>query len=194
MYKDGDYRGLSLEDVIWAIHEELEENRAFLQMSLLDPDPDPDNRPAEALRMRKIMELAGVMEDVLDTLVAEACEGKPEKVRSGEKEIVGEESQGEAADGQEAEADNSGYVYTPRNLTPEEGKSGHIPGSEGGVDLEYKIHTLGCPDGGDNIEQDWDMDAMGNEMGDIKQAKKKEKKKKGKKSKKDKKGKKKKKK
>lgn len=51
MYKDGDYRGLSLEDVILAIHDELRENRAFLQMSLLDPDPD--NRPAEALRIRK---------------------------------------------------------------------------------------------------------------------------------------------
>lgn len=188
MYKDGDYRGLSLEDVIWAIHEELEENRAFLQMSLLDPDPDPDNRPAEALRMRKIMELAGVMEDVLDTLVAEACEGKPEKVRSGEKEIVGEESQGEAADGQEAEADNSGYVYTPRNLTPEEGKSGHIPGSEGGVDVEYRSHTPGKPDESENIEQDWNMDAVGDEAEDVK--KKKDKTKKGKKSKKDKKGKK----
>ena len=44
MYKDGDYRGLSLEDVILAIHDELRENRAFLQMALLDPDPD--NRPA----------------------------------------------------------------------------------------------------------------------------------------------------
>lgn len=60
MYKDGDYRGLSLEDVILAIHDELRENRAFLQMSLLDPDPD--SRPAEDLRIRKIMELAGVME------------------------------------------------------------------------------------------------------------------------------------
>ena len=67
MYKDGDYRGLSLEEVILAIHDELRENRAFLQMSLLDPDPD--NRPAEDLRIRKIMELAGVMENVLDTLV-----------------------------------------------------------------------------------------------------------------------------
>lgn len=43
MYKDGDYRGLSLEDVILAIHDELRENRAFFQMALLDPDPD--NRP-----------------------------------------------------------------------------------------------------------------------------------------------------
>ena len=51
MYKDGDYRGLSLEEVILAIHDELRENRAFLQMSLLDPDPD--NRPAEDLRIRK---------------------------------------------------------------------------------------------------------------------------------------------
>ena len=34
MYKDGDYRGLSLEEVILAIHDELRENRAFLQMSL----------------------------------------------------------------------------------------------------------------------------------------------------------------
>lgn len=58
---------MSLEDVILAIHDELRENRAFLQMSLLDPDPD--NRPAEDLRIRKIMELAGVMENVLDTLV-----------------------------------------------------------------------------------------------------------------------------
>ena len=71
MYKDGDYRGLSLEEVILAIHDELRENRAFLQMSLLDPDPD--NRPAEDLRIRKIMELAGVMENVLDTLVGDTC-------------------------------------------------------------------------------------------------------------------------
>lgn len=76
MYKDGDYRGLSLEDVILAIHDELRENRAFLQMALLDPDPD--NRLAEDLRIRKIMELAGVMENVLDTLMRDTCGSEAE--------------------------------------------------------------------------------------------------------------------
>ena len=126
MYKDGDYRGLSLEEVILAIHDELRENRAFLQMSLLDPDPD--NRPAEDLRIRKIMELAGVMENVLDTLVRDTCRS------------------------------------------------------------EYRSHTPGKPDESENIEQDWNMDAVGDEAEDVK--KKKDKTKKGKKSKKDKKGKK----
>lgn len=83
MYKDGDYRGLSLEDVILAIHDELRENRAFLQMSLLDPDPD--NRPAEDLRIRKIMELAGVMENVLDTLVRDTCGPEAEAPMMGKK-------------------------------------------------------------------------------------------------------------
>ena len=83
MYKDGDYRGLSLEEVILAIHDELRENRAFLQMSLLDPNPD--NRPAEDLRIRKIMELAGVMENVLDTLVRDTCGSEAEAGHDGEE-------------------------------------------------------------------------------------------------------------
>ena len=83
MYKDGDYRGLSLEDVILAIHDELRENRAFLQMSLLDPDPD--NRPAEDLRIRKIMELAGVMENVLDTLVGTPADRRRKPAMMGKK-------------------------------------------------------------------------------------------------------------
>lgn len=92
MYKDGDYRGLSLEDVILAIHDELRENRAFLQMSLLDPDPD--NRPAEDLRIRKIMELAGVMENVLDTLVGDTCGSEAEAGHDGEEIPCREESEG----------------------------------------------------------------------------------------------------
>ncbi|WP_301883511.1 hypothetical protein [Dialister invisus] len=149
MYKDGDYRGLSLEDVILAIHDELRENRAFLQMSLLDPDPD--NRPAEDLRIRKIMELAGVMENVLDTLVGDTC-------------------------GSEAEAGHDGEEIPCREE------------SEGGVDVEYRSHTPGKPDESENIEQNQDRDAMGDEAEDVK--KKKDKTKKGKKNKKDKKGKK----
>lgn len=148
MYKDGDYRGLSLEEVILAIHDELRENRAFLQMSLLDPDPD--NRPAEDLRIRKIMELAGVMENVLDTLVRDTC-------------------------GPEAEAGHDGEEIPCREE------------SEGGVDVEYRSHTPGKPDESENIEQDWNMDAVGDEAEDVK--KKKDKTKKGK-NKKDKKGKK----
>ena len=105
-------------------------------MSLLDPDPD--NRPAEDLRIRKIMELAGVMENVLDTLVGDTC-------------------------GSEAEAGHDGEEIPCREE------------SEGGVDVE-------------NIEQDWNMDAVGDEAEDVK--KKKDKTKKGKKNKKDKKGKK----
>jgi len=152
MYKDGDYRGLSLEEVILAIHDELRENRAFLQMSLLDPDPD--NRPAEALRIRKIMELAGVMENVLDTLMMEAYGSEPEKA---------------GHDGEELS---------------------HNERPEGGIDMEYRSHTLGEPDGSENVEQDWNMDAMGDESEDEEKTKKKDKKKKGKKNKKDKKGKK----
>ena len=151
MYKDGDYRGLSLEDVILAIHDELRENRAFLQMSLLDPDPD--NRPAEDLRIRKIMELAGVMENVLDTLVRDTCGSEAETGYDGEEIPCREES-------------------------------------EGGIDVEYRSHTLGEPDGSENIEQDWNMDAMGDEAEGEEKTKKKDKKKKGKKNKKDKKGKK----
>lgn len=99
MYKDGDYRGLSLEDVILAIHDELRENRAFLQMALLDPDPD--NRPAEDLRIRKIMELAGVMENVLDTLVRDTCGSEAEAGHDGEEIPCREESEG-GIDGIEA--------------------------------------------------------------------------------------------
>ena len=60
--------------------------------------------------------------------------------------------------------------------------------SEGGVDVEYRSHTPGKPDESENIEQDWNMDAVGDEAEDVK--KKKDKTKKGKKNKKDKKGKK----
>ena len=151
MYKDGDYRGLSLEEVILAIHDELRENRAFLQMSLLDPDPD--NRPAEDLRIRKIMELAGVMENVLDTLVGDTC-------------------------GSEAEAGHDGEEIPCREE------------SEGGINVEYRSHTPGKPDESENIEQNQDRDAMGDEAEGEEKTKKKDKKKKGKKNKKDKKGKK----
>ena len=137
MYKDGDYRGLSLEEVILAIHDELRENRAFLQMSLLDPDPD--NRPAEDLRIRKIMELAGVMENVLDTLMRDTC-------------------------GPEAEAGHDGEEIPCREE------------SEGGVDVEYRSHTPGKPDESENIEQDWNMDAVGDEAEDVKKKKDKTKK------------------
>lgn len=132
MYKDGDYRGLSLEEVILAIHDELRENRAFLQMSLLDPDPD--NRPAEDLRIRKIMELAGVMENVLDTLVRDTCRSEAEAGHDGEEIPCREES-------------------------------------EGGVDVEYRSHTPGKPDESENIEQDWNMDAVGDEAEDVKRRK-----------------------
>lgn len=132
MYKDGDYRGLSLEDVILAIHDELRENRAFLQMSLLDPDPD--SRPAEDLRIRKIMELAGVMENVLDTLVRDTCRSEAEAGHDGEEIPCREES-------------------------------------EGGVDVEYRSHTPGKPDESENIEQDWNMDAVGDEAEDVKRRK-----------------------
>ena len=133
MYKDGDYRGLSLEEVILAIHDELRENRAFLQMSLLDPDPD--NRPAEDLRIRKIMELAGVMENVLDTLVRDTCRSEAEAGHDGEEIPCREES-------------------------------------EGGVDVEYRSHTPGKPDESENIEQDWNMDAVGDEAEDVKKERK----------------------
>lgn len=142
MYKDGDYRGLSLEDVILAIHDELRENRAFLQMSLLDPDPD--SRPAEDLRIRKIMELAGVMENVLDTLVRDTCRSEAEAGHDGEEIPCREES-------------------------------------EGGIDVEYRSRTPGKPDESENIEQDWNMDAVGDEAEDVK--KKKDKTEKGKKNK-----------
>lgn len=149
MYKDGDYKGLSLEDAMSAIHEELEENRAFLQMTILDPDPD--NRPAEDLRIQKVLELAAVMKDILETL-------------SMEKEE-------EAA---------------------EERRNKPLPCQIEEIDLEYKTHTLGEPDGGENIEQDWNMDAAGCEIKTAeetgeKKAKKKKDKKKEKKSKQDKK-------
>lgn len=149
MYKDGDYKGLSLEDAMNAIHEELEENRAFLQMTILDPDPDM--RPAEDLRIQRVLELAAVMKDILDTLSVEKEE--------------------EAA---------------------EERRNKPLPCQIEEIDLEYKTHTLGEPDGGENIEQDWNMDSDGceikvaEETGE-KKAKKKKNKKKEKKSKKDKK-------
>ncbi|WP_370812730.1 hypothetical protein [Dialister invisus] len=54
--------------------------------------------------------------------------------------------------------------------------------------LEYRSRTPGKPDESENIEQDWNMDAVGDQAEDVK--KKKDKTKKGKKNKKDKKGKK----
>ena len=97
------------------------------------------------------MELAGVMENVLDTLMRDTC-------------------------GSEAEAGHDGEEIPCREE------------SEGGIDVEYRSHTPGKPDESENIEQDWNMDAVGNEAEDVK--KKKDKTKKGKKNKKDKKGKK----
>lgn len=176
MYNDGDYKGLPLENAIKAIHEELEENRAFLQMTLLDPDPD--NRPAEDLRIQRVLELASIMEDVLDTLLEDA------EAEMSLAETMDEEPGSETGD--------NGWDYPLMDLTAEERRNKLLPCNPEDIDLEYKTHTLGEPDGGENIEQDWNMDSAGHEIETVeetmkKKSKKKNEKKKGIKSKKDKK-------
>lgn len=43
--------------------------------------------------------------------------------------------------------------------------------SEGGIDVEYRSRTPGKPDESENIEQDWNMDAVGDEAEDVKRRK-----------------------
>ena len=55
--------GMSLKEALEAIRKGLEEDKAFLRLSMLDPDPDA--RQAEEGRIQNVLALAGVMESWL---------------------------------------------------------------------------------------------------------------------------------
>lgn len=57
----------SLQDMLETMRQRLEEDRAFLQNYMLDPNPD--NRPAEEERIKDILLLSDEMENQLTTLI-----------------------------------------------------------------------------------------------------------------------------
>ena len=63
MEKQEIFEGKSLKESLEAIRKGLEEDKAFLQLSMLDPDPDV--RQAEEGRIQNVLALAGVMEEIL---------------------------------------------------------------------------------------------------------------------------------
>ena len=170
--------GMSLKEALEAIRKGLEEDKAFLRLSMLDPDPDA--RQAEEGRIQNVLALAGVMEEILsrfaegDEVVVETA--KEENRRFDENLEKQETEIREACE----EAENTYKEEECRNSSDEDNHE---------ISLKYETHTLGCPSDGDNIEYDWTVDS-GKECfteGKGKTKKKSKKNKKDKKSKKDKK-------
>ena len=178
MEKQEMYKRESLKESLEAIRKGLEEDKAFLQLSMLDSDPDA--RQAEEARIQNVLALAGVMEEILsrfvkgDEIVVETA--KEENRRFDENLEKKETEIREACE----EADT---IYKEE----EDGDMSDTDDRE--LSLRYETHTLGCPGDGDNIEYDWTVDS-GKECfteGKGKTKKKSKKNKKDKKSKKDKK-------
>lgn len=170
--------GMSLKEALEAIRKGLEEDKAFLQLSMLDPDPDA--RQAEEARIQNVLALAGVMEEILsrfvkgDEVVVETA--KEENRRFDENLEKQETEIREACE----EAENTYKEEECQNISDEDNHE---------ISLKYETHTLGCPSDGDNIEYDWTVDS-GKECFTEGKGKTKKKSKKNKKNKKDKKSKK----
>ena len=60
-------KGKTPEDLLAKIKKELQEDRAFLQIALLDPDPDI--RVAEEARVQNVLQLAEMMEDIIKEIL-----------------------------------------------------------------------------------------------------------------------------
>lgn len=169
---------MSVKEALEAIRKGLEEDKAFLELLLLDPDPDA--RQAEEGRIQNVLALAGVMEEILsrfaggDEIVVETA--KEENRRFDENLEKKETEIREACE----EAEN---IYKEE----EDGDMSDTDDRE--LSLRYETHTLGCPSDGDNIEYDWTVDS-GKECFTEGKGKTKKKSKKNKKNKKDKKSKK----
>lgn len=170
----------TLEEILADIRRELEEDRAFLQISLLDPDPDI--RAAEEARVQNVLELSEMMEDIITHLLheepvsdEEVMENAGEEIRKFEENLV------EKCE----EIEKACAVYekeAKEEAEDEKEEKSHRKGSY----VEYGTHTVGRADHRDNIEGDWILNAQGEE--EIEEEKrKKKKKKKGKKDKKSKK-------
>ena len=169
---------MSVKEALEAIRKGLEEDKAFLELLLLDPDPDA--RQAEEGRIQNVLALAGVMEEILsrfaggDEIVVETA--KEENRRFDENLEKKETEIREACE----EAEN---IYR-------EEEDGDMSGTDDReLSLRYETHTLGCPGDGDNIEYDWTVES-GKECFIEGKGKTKKKSKKNKKNKKDKKSKK----
>lgn len=64
----------SLQDMLEMMRQRLEEDRAFLQSYMLDPNPD--NRPAEEERIKDILLLSDEMENQLTRLIEKKQAGQ----------------------------------------------------------------------------------------------------------------------
>lgn len=169
---------MSVKEALEAIRKGLEEDKAFLELLLLDPDPDA--RQAEEGRIQNVLALAGVMEEILgrfaegDEIVVETAK---EENRRFDQNLEKKETEiREACE----EAEN---IYKEE----EDGDMSDTDDRE--LSLRYETHTLGCPSDGDNIEYDWTVES-GKECFTEGKGKTKKKSKKNKKNKKDKKSKK----
>ena len=170
--------GMSLKEALEAIRKGLEEDKAFLRLSMLDPDPDA--RQAEEGRIQNVLAFAGVMEEILsrfaggDEIVVETA--KEENRRFDENLEKKETEIREACE----EAENSYREEEDGDMSDTDDRE---------LSLRYETHTLGCPGDGDNIEYDWTVEG-GKECFTEGKGKTKKKSKKNKKNKKDKKSKK----
>lgn len=138
---------MSVKEALEAIRKGLEEDKAFLELSLLDPDPDA--RPAEEARIQNVLVLAGVMEEILEHMAPDKEEnviehGEEENRRFDENL---EKRQTEIKDAcEEAE---TAYREDYHEADDED---------DSDISLRYETHTLGRHNSGDNIEYDWTVD------------------------------------
>ena len=167
-------KGKTPEDLLAKIKKELQEDRAFLQIALLDPDPDI--RVAEEARVQNVLQLAEMMEDIIKEILPpefisdeKVLENADEEIQKF-KETLGEKTEEIGKACEEYIED----VTNDRNETEDQGKKEH------NIYVEYGTHTLGQSENRENIEGDWILDADGKE---AKEKKEKKSKKKGKKDK-----------
>ena len=178
-------KGKTPEDLLAKIKKELQEDRAFLQIALLDPDPDI--RAAEEARVQNVLQLAEMMEDIIKEILSPEFISDEKVLENADEEIqkfkatIGEKTEEIGKACEEYMED----VTNDRNETEDQGKKEH------NIYVEYGTHTLGQSENRENIEGDWILNADGEEENEEKKEKKA--KKKGKKDKKNKKDKKKKK-
>lgn len=80
-----DRKEISLTETLRAIREELKENKAFLQMSMTESDPEA--RLMEEKRIENVLTLANVMEEILDNIIENEFAEKETPPRTVEEEI-----------------------------------------------------------------------------------------------------------
>ena len=174
-------KGKTPEDLLAKIKKELQEDRAFLQIALLDPDPDI--RVAEEARVQNVLQLAEMMEDIIKEILSPEFISDEKVLENADEEI----QKFKATIGEKTEEIGKACEEYMEDVTNDKNETEDQVKKEHNIYVEYGTHTLGQSENRENIEGDWILDADGKEAKEKKEKKSKKKGKKDKKNKKDKK-------